>query len=112
VWKGRVQLATSQRLVGPEGSPHQTASCTTCAHSDFIHSNYDERACLFSACECPSYSTGRGGGVPPPRSVAPAAIVATKEGNTITMALSDADSIERASTLARLGWNVSVVRGH
>jgi hypothetical protein len=105
-------VATSQQLVGPKGPALQTASCTLCAHSNFIHSDYDERACLFSACECPSYLTGLGGDGPPTRNVAPAAIVATKEGNTIKMALSAADSIERAATLARLGWNVRVVRGH
>jgi hypothetical protein len=104
-------VAATQRYF-PEGSALQTGSCTTCAHSDFIHSDYDDRACLYSACECPFYSTGRPGDLPPPRDVAPTAIVATKEGNTITLALSAADSIERASTLARLGWKVRVVRGH
>jgi len=101
----------TQRFGVPEGPALKTTSCTACAHSDIIHSDYDERACLFSACECPSYSTGRGGEGPPPRSVAHAAIVATKEGNTITMALSAGDSIERAATLARSGWKVRVVRG-
>jgi hypothetical protein len=105
-------LATSQRLVGPEGSALPSTSCTTCAHSNFIHSDYDERACLVGACECPSYSTERGGGGPSTGNIAPAAIVASKQGNTITMALSAADSIERAATLARLGWTVRVVRGH
>jgi hypothetical protein len=110
-WKGRVRLATSQSLVGPEGSALRTTLCTTCAHSNFIHSDYDERACLVGACECPSYSTERGGGGPPSRSIAPAVIVASKRGNTITLALSAADSIERAATLARLGWTIRVVRG-
>ena len=106
-------MATTQPFVVPEGPGLQIiASCTTCAHSDFIHSEYDERACLFSACECPSYSTGRSGDLLPSRNAAPAAIIATKEGNTITMALSAPDSIERAATLARLGWKVRVVRGH
>jgi hypothetical protein len=105
-------LATSQRLVGPEGSALQTTACTTCAHSNFIHSDYDERACLVGACECPSYSAERGGGAPSSRSVAPAVIVASKQGNTITLALSAADSIERAATLARLGWRVRVVRSY
>jgi len=106
-------VATTQPFVVPEGPGLQViASCTTCAHSDFIHSEYDERACLFSACECPSYSTGRLGDVPSSRNAVPAAIIATKEGNTITMALSAPDSIERAATLDRLGWKVRVVRGH
>jgi hypothetical protein len=102
----------TQRFGVPEGPALQTTSCTTCAHSDIIHSDYDERACLFSACECLSYSTERSGEGSTGRSVAHAAIVATKQGNTITMALSAADSIERAATLARSGWNVRVVRGH
>ena len=105
-------MATSQRLVGPEGSALPTTSCTTCAHSNFIHSDYDERACLVGACECPSYSAERGGSGLSTRSVAPAVIVASKRGNTITLALSAADSIERAATLARLGWTIRVVRGH
>jgi hypothetical protein len=83
-----------------------------CAHSNFIHSDYDERACLVGACECISYSADPSGGGPSSRNGAPAAIVASKQGNTITLALSAADSIERAATLARLGWTVRVVRGH
>jgi hypothetical protein len=105
-------LAAPQRLVGSGGSALLTTSCTTCAHSNFIHSDYDERACLVGACECPSYSAEPDGGGSPSRNVAPAAIVASKRGNTITLALAAADSIERAATLARLGWTVRVVRGH
>lgn len=103
-------MATSQRSVVPKVPALDTAPCATCEHSDFIHSDYDDRACLFSACECPSYSTARAGDASRPRNAASAAIVATKEGNTITMALSAGDSIERAATLARLGWNVRVAR--
>ena len=105
-------MATSQRLVGLEGSPLLTASCTTCDHSNFIHSDYDERACLVGACECPSYSAERDAGGPSSRKVVPAVIVASKRGNTITLALSAPDSIERAATLARLGWTVRVVRSY
>jgi len=104
-------MATSQQLIVPEVRAVQAAACAVCQHSDLIHSDFDERACLFSACECPSYSTASAEDAQRVKNVVPAAIVATKEGSTITMALSARDSIERAATLARLGWTVRVARG-
>jgi hypothetical protein len=93
-------------LVVPKVPADRSTPCSGCEHTDFIHSDYDARACLFSGCECPSFLAG----LPGPARPDGAAIVATKRGNTITLALSAGDSIERAATLARLGWSVRVAR--
>jgi hypothetical protein len=32
--------------------------CSTCAHSEFVHGDYDARGCLYSECECSGFKLG------------------------------------------------------